>query len=214
MTDIWSARADAYRESRIHREGADLDLLVEWAGPGEGRTALDVATGGGHLARALSNACFSVTTTDRAPGMRPDVICSAEYLLFADSSFDIVACRIAAHHFDDVQAAVDEMARVSRDLVLLEDGLYISEAAEEVDRLRDPTHVRCYSEPEWRGFFAAAGLEVEEIRVLDRLLEVEHWLSLTGCDGDDAHRVRELAKEFIEGDYLRASYILLKGRKR
>mgnify|MGYP003289496345 CR=1 FL=1 len=31
----------------------DLDLLVEWCEPGEGVKALDVATGGGHVARRL-----------------------------------------------------------------------------------------------------------------------------------------------------------------
>ena len=49
----WSERAEAYRESPGHREGADLDLVVEWCEPAEGVKALDVATGGGHVARRL-----------------------------------------------------------------------------------------------------------------------------------------------------------------
>jgi tRNA1(Val) A37 N6-methylase TrmN6 len=49
----WSERAEAYRESETHRAGADLDLLVEWCEPAEGVKALDVATGGGHVARRL-----------------------------------------------------------------------------------------------------------------------------------------------------------------
>ena len=43
MTDVWSDRAEMYRTSDAHREGPDLDLLVEWAAGA--RTALDVATG-------------------------------------------------------------------------------------------------------------------------------------------------------------------------
>ena len=39
--------------ARAHREGADLDLVVEWCEPAEGVKALDVATGGGHVARRL-----------------------------------------------------------------------------------------------------------------------------------------------------------------
>ena len=50
-SEPWSERAQAYVESDAHREGEDLDLLVEWAAGG--RTALDVATGGGHVARRL-----------------------------------------------------------------------------------------------------------------------------------------------------------------
>ena len=47
-SSVWNERAEAYRTSEAHREGEDLDLLVEWARGGG--TALDVATGGGHVA--------------------------------------------------------------------------------------------------------------------------------------------------------------------
>ncbi len=60
--------------------------------------------------------------------MKPDVICRAEDLPFADNAFDLVVTRIAPHHFDDVAAAVAEMARVSNDLVVVEDTLYVSDA--------------------------------------------------------------------------------------
>ena len=50
MSDVWSERATAYVESDAHRAGDDLDLLVSWA---VGALALDVATGGGHVARRL-----------------------------------------------------------------------------------------------------------------------------------------------------------------
>ena len=45
MTDVWSQRAEAFRESPTHREGPDLDLLVEWCEPGRDVKVLDVATG-------------------------------------------------------------------------------------------------------------------------------------------------------------------------
>ena len=110
--DIWSERADRYRQSAIHAEGEDLDLVVAWCEPGPGVTVLDVATGGGHVARRLREAGATVVTVDPAPGMQADTTAPAESLPFADSSFDAVACRLAAHHFADVIAAVKEMARV------------------------------------------------------------------------------------------------------
>src|SRR5207247_10366961 len=143
MTDVWSERAEAYRESEAHRQGRDLELFAAWAA---GKTVLDVATGGGHVATRIRAAGCKVVTSDSAPGMQPDVICRAEDLPFADSSFDVVTCRVAAHHFEDPAAAVRELARVSADLVLVADNLYLGEAGEEADRLRDPTHVRNYSE--------------------------------------------------------------------
>ena len=119
MTDVWSGRAELYVESDAHRSGEDLELLVEWARGA--RTALDVATGGGHVARRLREEGIEVVSCDSAPGMHPDVVCRAEELPFADASFEVVACRTAAHHFADVRVAVLQMARVSSALVLIVD---------------------------------------------------------------------------------------------
>jgi SAM-dependent methyltransferase len=192
MSDAWSARAAAYRESPTHRGGDDLDALVAWCEPGSAVEALDVATGGGHVARRLAEAGCRVTTCDAAEGMGPDVVCPAESLPFPDGSFDVVACRIAAHHFTDVAAAVREMARVTRRLVVVEDTLYVDERVEEAERLRDPTHVRSYGEPEWRGFMEAAGLAVERAERFPMRHPVEPWLARVGCTGETAARVREL----------------------
>jgi SAM-dependent methyltransferase len=213
VTDVWSERADAFRASPTHREGPDLELLVEWCEPGEGVQALDVATGGGHVARRLREAGAKVVSVDPAPGMQPTVVAPAEHLPFADGSFDVVACRIAAHHFDDVRAAVRELARVSRDRVVVEDNVFTSEEVEEAERLRDPTHVRCYSEDEWRGFFAEAGLEVVDERTFERRVEVEPWLARVETPESDAARVRELLSDQIDDGRLTLRSLVLKGRK-
>jgi len=214
MTDVWSGRAQAMRESPTHRAGPDLDMVVSWCEPGSGVTALDVATGGGHVARRLREAGCVVVTTDAAPGMQPDAICRAEDLPFADSSFDVSVCRIAAHHFADVGAAVGELARVSRDRVVVQDNLFLSETVEEAERLRDPTHVRCHSEDEWESFFTAAGLDVEAVALLHRRLPFEPWLERTATPPDVAARVRELVRDRVEDGLLRSEAIILKGRRR
>src|SRR6185503_6916798 len=53
VTDVWNDRAQAYRESATHASGDDLDLVVAWCEPGLGVNVLDVATGGGHVARRM-----------------------------------------------------------------------------------------------------------------------------------------------------------------
>jgi SAM-dependent methyltransferase len=214
VTDTWSERAEMYRESEAHREGEDLDLIVEWASEARARRALDVATGGGHVARRLREAGFEVVSSDPAPGMEPDVVARAEELPFDDGSFDVVACRVAAHHFEDVEAAVSELARVSSELVLVADNLNLGDAVEEAERLRDSTHVRCYDEDEWRALFSGAGLAVEEARVFEKRIEVAGWLERAGCVGDAAGRVRELLGDRIDGDHVVLARIVLKGRKR
>lgn len=212
--DLWSERADRYQAATEHASGDDLELLVSWCEAGPGVTVIDVATGGGHTARALREAGCTVVTTDAAPGMRPDVICRAEDLPFADGSFDAAVCRIAPHHFDDIAAAVGELARVARGTVVVEDTLYAGEEIEEAERLRDPTHVRAYSEAQWQGLFEGAGLAVEEVAFFEKRRPVQDWLARTGCTGPEAARVRELLGAAIEdADYVDTK-IVLRGRKR
>jgi SAM-dependent methyltransferase len=208
--DPWGERAQLYRESKAHSEGADLDLVVEWAAGLE--TAIDVATGGGHVARRLREAGLRVVSCDPSPGMEPDVICFAEDLPFADASFDLAVTRVAAHHFADVPRAVAELARVARERVVVVDNLHLGEAVEEAEKLRDPSHVRNYGEDEWRAFFAAAGIAVEEVRRFDFPIELEPWLERTACTGDDAARVRELLADRIDGANVVLDRIALRGR--
>jgi SAM-dependent methyltransferase len=211
VSDVWSNRAELYRESDAHRQGRDLELFAEWA---EGETALDVASGGGHVADRLRAAGLNVVTIDPAPGMQPDVVSRAEEIPFADESFDVVACRVAAHHFQDAAGALVEMARVSRSLVLVADNLFLGEAGEEADKLRDPTHVRNYSEDEWRQMFDAAGLEIEAFEREDKRIEVDPWLERAGCERDEADRVRDLLADRIEDGRVRLDRGIFKGRKR
>jgi SAM-dependent methyltransferase len=208
MNDVWSQRAQLYVESDAHRAGEDLELLVAWA-RGAG-TALDVATGGGHVAMRLREEGIEVVTCDPAPGMKPDVVCSAEDLPFADSSFDVVACRTAAHHFTDVRAAVREMARVGSAAVLLVDTVYMGPAAEEAESLRDPSHIRNYSADELREIVIAANLAIEDVRVLASTFDFGAWLRRTGCDGEDAERVRELWGERVVGGRLTLDKIAIR----
>jgi SAM-dependent methyltransferase len=209
MSSVWDERAEAYRVSAEHREGPDLDLLVEWAKGA--RTALDVASGGGHVARRLREAGLEVVTSDAAPGMTPDVVCRAEDLPFADGSFDVVVSRLGGHHFEDVAAAVREMARVASDRVLVVDNVYAGEAWEAADRIRDPSHVRKLDEGEWRKVFEDAGLRVADVRRPRRTLHVPTWLERTRCVGADAARVRSLLSDLIENDTIEIERIALKG---
>lgn len=201
------------RESPTHREGPDLDLVVEWCEPAVGIDALDVATGGQHVARRLREEGAKVVTVDPAPGMQPDVISRAEELPFADGSFDVVACRIAAHHFEDVAATVREMARVSKDRVVVQDNLFQGEAMEEAERLRDPSHVRRYTEEEWRSFFEDAGLEVDRLEIMSRQLPVDPWLERAEASPEVAARVKELIADLVTDGSARHEAIILRGRK-
>jgi len=150
------------------------------------------------VARRLREEGCTVVTVDPAPGMKADVLAPADHLPFQDGSFDVVTCRIAAHHFPDVRAAVAEMARVSNALLVIEDNLFRGEHVEEAERLRDPTHVRCYSQDEWQQFVDEAGFEVEQVAHFGRRQSVDLWLARVETPPAEAARVRELLADRVD----------------
>lgn len=188
--NVWDERGEAYRQSDAHRGGEDLDQLVEWARGA--RTALDIASGGGHVARRLREEGIEVVTCDPSPGMQPDVICRAEDIPFASGSFEAVACRTAPHHFEDVAQAVREIARVASQRVLIVDTVDMGEDVERAEKLRDPSHVRNYSEAEWLELVEQAGLRVVETKTFEHTFDLDAWLARTGCTGDDAREAVRL----------------------
>ncbi len=210
MSDVWSERAELYRQSPAHTGGADLDLMVEWASGCA--TAIDVATGGGHVARRLREAGLQVVSCDPSPGMQPDVICFAEDLPFGDASFELAATRVAAHHFADVAQASRELARVASERVIVVDNLHMGEHSEEAERIRDPSHVRNYSESEWNRFLTDAGLVIDDVRRFDFPIELEPWLERTACTGTDAERVRALMARHISDGWIALERIALLAR--
>ena len=212
MTDVWSERAEAYRNAPEQREGEDLDRIVEWARGS--RTALDVASGGGHVTRRLREAGLEVVSADPAPGMQADVICPAEHLPFADGAFDLVVTRIAAAPLLGPPAgARRDGAGRARPRDRRGHALFESEVVEEAERLRDPTHVRSYSEDEWRSFLEAAGLEIEDVELVEKRHQLDGWLARSGTSEADGARVRELLADHIEGDEFVDRKILLNARK-
>ena len=213
--NAWDERAEAYRTSVTHATGEDLDAVVELCNPHQGVKVLDVATGGGHVARRLREHGAQVVTADASPGMQPDVVTRAEHLPFADGSFYVAVTRIAPHHFENVGAAVGEMARVSNRVVVIEDMLYRSEEEQEAEKLRDPTHVRSLSAEEWRELLVDAGLEVEQELYFSKVHDFDDWLARVGCEGEAAKRVRELLAQYTSEDGRSWSndYIVVKARK-
>ncbi len=106
------------------------------------------------------------------------------------------------------------MARVARRVVLVDDLLFDGEEAEEAHKIRDPSHVRSFSEDEWREMFEEVGLAVEAVEFFEsRAIPYEPWLERTGCEGNRMERVTELLGDRIADGRVRMPLILLKGRK-
>jgi hypothetical protein len=110
-----------------------------------------------------------------------------------------------------VRAAVGEIARVAAARVIVVDNLYGGEALEEAERVRDPSHVRCYSTEEWRTLLEEAGLRVDDVRLFERRIELEPWLERAGCVGEEAARVRELAAGRIADGWITLERLAIRG---
>lgn len=193
----FAAAAAAYVVSPVHRGGPDLDALVAEAGDVAERAVLDVGTGAGAVALAFAARGARVTAFDLTPAMLETVVAEAARrglpapetrlgdaaaLPFPDACFDVVACRVCAHHFSRVQEAVSEMARVLRPggLVVLEDSISPEDPTQDtwlnaVELLRDPSHVRNHRASEWLAFFRRAGLEGEHLETFPTFLDFANW---------------------------------------
>lgn len=193
----FGASATAYVQSASHAGGADLDTLVAWGRALGPTRVLDVATGGGHTALAFAGVARRVVACDLTEPMLQAarafvrsrevsnvawVAGDVEALPFGDGAFDAVTCRIAPHHFADVPAALRQVARVLRagGAFLVQDilGHDDREAAAfilEVERRRDPSHVRAYRAAEWHAFLTEAGFRVREEAVVTKVREWADW---------------------------------------
>lgn len=251
VREYFSRTAENYVSSATHRTGADLPRLIELGEWDEQQRALDVATGGGHTALAVAPHVGSVTVSDLTPRMLETarafllsqnvtnaefVQADAEALPFADASFDRVTCRIAPHHFPDVARFVQEVARVLKPggLFLLIDNIAPSAPERDtfintVEKWRDSSHGRCWTLEEWQGFFADAGLQVEQQELFSRTHDYDDWTArsqLAASEKADLERFILEANEDLRRYFavitrpdghlkqFNTEVLLLKGRKR
>lgn len=210
----FGANAARYVESATHAKGKSLERLVDLAAPTGSEKVLDIATGAGHVARVLGPHVAEVVATDVTAEMLTTAqsvtdaanvtnvsfeVADAHNLPFADASFDLVTCRIAAHHFAHPPRFVYEAARVTRPggRVILVDNVapHDDDAAtwlDDFERQRDPSHVRCLPIDEWTEICVAADLVVTHIEVLGKTMDFQAWAD--NMDVEPTTRTRLLAE--------------------
>jgi ubiquinone/menaquinone biosynthesis C-methylase UbiE len=210
----FGASAENYVRSKDHAQGESLDRLIEVLSPHPEWRVLDVATGGGHTALALSPLVREVVATDLTAPM----LAAAERFLhekgvenvhfqeadagalpFPDASFDLVTCRIAAHHFPDVGAFAHEAARVVRPggLVAVIDNVVPEDAGAAAainawEKTRDPSHARALPASEWRLLLQQAGLAIEHDEAFRKARDFESWIGRMAVDSATKERVRRM----------------------
>ena len=209
--------AASYVTSRTHSGGPDLERIVELVGARQDWEALDIATGAGHTALAVAPHVAHVMVTDLTEEMLATAreflasqgaqnvdfqLADAEDLPFPDASFDLVMCRIAAHHFPRPERFVGEAARVLRPggLFLLQDQVVPEDESAAAyitafESRRDPSHVRALSEPEWRRLLVGAGLVIETEDDFEKHLSLLKWVNDQGGTAEELVDLRAMLSQ-------------------
>ena len=190
-----------------------LGWLLANADPKPTDFVLDVATGTGFTALAFAPLVETVIGLDVSPGMLEQARRqawerkianavfqegAAESLPFAEGSFDIVACRIAPHHFLSVGTFLSEAARVLKmggrlalvDTTVPDDSPEAAAWQNGVEAVRDPSHVRNHTPNEWRAMARTAGLTVTECGSGGGgiTIPLSDWIVKAGCTPDQSRR--------------------------
>jgi ubiquinone/menaquinone biosynthesis C-methylase UbiE len=205
-------QARFYSTSAVHANGADA--LVSLLAPSADAVALDIGTGAGHTAHALGRLCRSVLASDITPEMLAEtrrlaadlglsnvqaIFSVAERLPFPEGSFDVVTCRLAAHHFRDVAAFSSEVARVLKpggralfhDTVAPEED-EVADFVNDIELRRDHSHVEDFKASRWRSLVEEAGLEVEALEVLTDASnhELHEWTKRAATPAEDVAYIK------------------------
>lgn len=199
VKQAFSKNKAAYISSSTHAKEEDLNELSTWLKAVPDMNVLDIATGGGHVAKQLSEYVKSVYATDITKEMLENtaqhlqsytnihyVIADAENLPFLDNTFTVVTCRIAAHHFPHPDQFIQEVQRV------LKPGgqfLFIDNVAPKEDfndhfintleKMRDYSHVRSLKVSEWKSIFQKYGLTIVKNQSRKKTLPYEEWVTRT-----------------------------------
>jgi len=197
---------DAYVKSVGHATGSDLQRMIDLARPQPHERLLDLATGGGHVARVFAPLVADVVASDLTPQILEHAgtylhglglanvstaIVDAEAIPYPDASFDLVTCRIAPHHFPDPAAFVRESARVLRSggrFVLVDSTVPDGDAGVFFNRfetLRDPSHVRSLTVDEWQGLIAASGLDLIHAETFHKRHDFADWTGRSRMSEND-----------------------------
>ena len=165
--------------AQLPGHSASLDILIRLARPSAADSMLDVACGPGIVACRFAPLVRQVTGLDITPEMIRQAeqaqvkhrlanmtwqVGAAEPLPFPDAAFSLVVTRYSFHHFQRPAAVLAEMVRVCQPggRVLIAD---VSQPQakvagyDEIERLRDPSHVHALSRDEFAGLFAKSGLQ-------------------------------------------------------
>jgi SAM-dependent methyltransferase len=197
--------------AREQIEGVREELRAFLAPLSGNERALDAGTGAGTLALALAPLVREVVGIDLVPELlqaaRRDAPANATFvegdataLPFESFSFDLACSRRTLHHVSRPELALAELGRVAKpggrvfvdDQIAPVDPLLAFEL-DRFERRRDPSHHRTLSDGDFRDLFAANDLVLVRSKRFTHKRELDFYLGLAGCTGEEAERTKDLS---------------------
>jgi ubiquinone/menaquinone biosynthesis C-methylase UbiE len=224
----FGAAAADYATSEVHAKGESLARIVDLAAPQKSWHVLDVATGAGHMAAAFAPHVASVVASDITAEMLTEAsklaasrnllnmttqTAEAGSLPFPDETFDLVCCRLAAHHFPSLDSFVDEVHRVlkkqgrfalvdnvapDRELLPdasdqdLEDVLVTYNAFE---KLRDPSHGFAPPPEVWVDLLEDRSFSIAAREQFGKEIAFAPWVTRMRCAPDVVAKLESILSE-------------------
>lgn len=219
VQEQFNSTAEAYLTSNVHRQGPDLVQAHECISKiaEQIETAVDLGCGAGHLSFSLADIIKHITAMDASIEM-VDIVtkeakqrnidnidtihASVETLPFADHSVDFVCSRYSAHHWTEMVKAMQEIKRIIKPggLIMIIDieGLtdpVIDTHFQTIEMLRDRSHVRNFSDKEWREYFASIGFEVTKHQTFNTRLEFQSWVERMQTPTNKVEVIKQMQQE-------------------
>jgi ubiquinone/menaquinone biosynthesis C-methylase UbiE len=213
--DQFGKQSHRYGTGHILANVSDLeDALSEIALPIPARV-LDVACGAGHTGLHLASLGHTVTLTDISSAMLARVNetaaeralhvttreHAAERLPYESGSFDLVTCRVAAHHFSSPPDFISETARVLAPggwFLLIDGSVPDGEPEAEdwihrIEKLRDPSHHRFLTPRAWAELCESNALTVSVVKLVPmKQPDLDWYFDTAGTTPENRAAVRAL----------------------
>ena len=183
----FSKHSHRYAKGHVLEDVSDVRAALKDITLPEHARVLDIACGAGHTGLHVASLGHSVVLCDiseamlervqeaaTSRGLNVETKCHvAEKLPYDSDSFDLVTCRVAAHHFSDVNSFVREAARVLKPgghFLLIDGSIPDGERVaqdwlHQVEKLRDPSHVRFLPIGEWTALCSSAGFKIKSAQL-------------------------------------------------
>ncbi len=233
IVEQFTKQAVAFSQLPNHNNEETNRLVLETGQIGQEDTVLDVACGPGLISTAIARHARHVTGIDITPAMIEEArqrqisldltnmswqIGDITRLPMADAQFSRVVTRYSFHHFLDPQSALREMARVCQPggwCTVIDVFMSSTDQAElynQMEKLRDPSHVRALQINEFPELFLNAGLLNFRTAYYKVEVELEQLLKATYTIPADAERIRSIFAADLKVDRMGVGSMVKSGQ--